>query len=211
MCGVGTDNDDLILTLFKCSTLGVIYASVLEMLRSLEVAADIGAQKVVLHPSMAGGMGAYVLDTVKQLALDFIAQMADAARPLGLTLCLENMMPRNRIGVEPEDLEEIFAHVAGLKMTLDTGHANIGDRRGRRLIAFVDRFGSRIEHLHISDNSGHCDDHLAVGQGTVNFKSVVRRLQTMGYDDTITLEVFDADRRLLVNSRETIASMFAAV
>jgi sugar phosphate isomerase/epimerase len=52
------------------------------------------------------------------------------------------------------------------------------------------------------------DDHLAVGQGTINFGDLVRRLKTLGYDDTVTLEVFDANRQMLVASREQIRALF---
>jgi sugar phosphate isomerase/epimerase len=178
------------------------------MHRSLDVAADLGAKKVVLHPSMAGGMGAFVLDTVKGYAFDFLSEMVDAAHCLDVTICLENMFPRNRLGVEPDDFEEIFKIFPSLKMTLDTGHANIDDRRGRRLKGMVSRFGKRIGHLHFSDNQGKLDDHLAVGQGTVNFAELVRRLKGAGYDDTVTLEIFDENRRMLVKSRERIEAMF---
>ena len=183
-------------------------ASVTEMRRSLEVAADLGAKKVVLHPSMAGGMGAFVLDTVKGYAFDFLSEMVDAARCLDVMICLENMFPRNRLGVEPDDFEEIFKNFPSLKMTLDTGHANIDDRRGRRLKGLVKRFGKRIGHLHFSDNQGKLDDHLAVGQGTVNFAELVLRLKGAGYDDTVTLEIFDENRRMLVESRRRIEALF---
>ena len=191
-------------------TASIRQASVGEMLRSLEVAADLGAAKVVLHPSMAAGMGAFVPDTVKFYAMEFLSHMAQAAREQDLILCLENMMPRNLIGVEPEDLEAFLDAVPGVKLTLDTGHANIGDRRGRRLNGLMDRLGDRIGHLHISDNSGKRDDHLAVGQGTVRYTDLVRRLKSAGYDDTITLEVFDVDRRMLVESRKRIEAMLRA-
>jgi sugar phosphate isomerase/epimerase len=183
-------------------------ASVKEMHRSLELAADLGSKKVVLHPSMVGGMGAFVPDTVKRYAFDFLADMTIAAQRLNITICLENMFPRNRLGVEPDDFEEIFRLFPSLKLTLDTGHANIGDQRGRRLKSLVNRFGERIEHLHISDNSGRRDDHLAVGQGTVNFDEMVHRLNVRGYDGTVTLEIFDSDRTMLVKSRERIKALF---
>ncbi|MEE4111540.1 MAG: sugar phosphate isomerase/epimerase [Desulfobacteraceae bacterium] len=184
-------------------------ASWTEMRRSLNVAADLGAKKVVLHPSTAGGMGAFVLDTVKGYAFDFFSEMVDAARCLDVAICVENMFVRNRLGVEPDDFEEIFKTFPSLKLTLDTGHANIHDRRGRRLKALVDRFGRRIGHLHVSDNQGTRDDHLAVGQGTVKFADLAMRLKGAGYDDTVTVEVFDENRRMLVESRERIKAMFA--
>ena len=127
-----------------------------------------------------------------------MGQVAAAAQQLGLAICLENMFPRCRIGVDPDDFEAIFSAFPSLKMTLDTGHANIEDKRGRRLKGLADRFGQRIGHLHISDNRGKRDDHLAVGQGTVKFADLIRRLKIVGYDDTVTLEIFDDNRRMLV-------------
>lgn len=184
-------------------------ASVDEMHRSLEVADSLGADKVVLHPSMVGGMGAFVPATAKGYAFDFFAGMVAAAMELQTTICLENMFPRNGIGVTPDELGEIFAAFPSLRLTLDTGHANIDSDRNSRLLQLVERFGDRLGHLHFSDNRGKRDDHLAVGRGTVNFKELVRRLRKTGYDDTLTLEVFEQDRRLLVDSRRTIEAMFA--
>ena len=183
-------------------------ASVMEMRDSLDVAAELGAKKVVLHPSMAGGMGAFVLDTVKRYAFDFLSEMVVAAQRLNMTICLENMFPRNRLGVEPDDLAVIFRTFPSLRLTLDTGHANVDDRRGRRLKRLVDGLGDRIGHLHFSDNRGKLDDHLAVGQGTVRFRDLVARLKALGYDDTLTLEVFDTNRDMLVQSRDRIREMF---
>jgi sugar phosphate isomerase/epimerase len=190
-------------------TESVRLASIAEMRQSMEVAAELGCDKVILHPSMASGMGVFILDEVKRHAFDFLATMAASAERLGVAICLENMFPRYGIGVEPDDFGEIFDRFPSLGLTLDTGHANIGDRRGRRLKGLVSRFGQRIGHIHISDNRGRHDDHLAVGQGSVNFADLVHRLKTVGYDDTITLEVFDENRQMLVESRARIERMFA--
>jgi sugar phosphate isomerase/epimerase len=189
-------------------TESIRHSSVEEMLRSLEVAAELGAQKVVLHPSIVFGMGPFVMDTVKEYFFGFLAEMVAAANRLKLTICLENMMPRNMLGVEPAHFEEIFEMYPTLQMTLDTGHANIGAPAGSRLFELVKRFGNRLGHIHISDNLGKGDDHLAVGQGTVDFSALISRLVKLGYDDTITLEVFDQDRRMLTESREKIKRLF---
>jgi sugar phosphate isomerase/epimerase len=182
-------------------------ASINEMRQSLAVAVELGASKAVLHPSMAVGMGPFVLDAVKGYAFDFLSEMVAAAQRLETTICLENMFPRNRLGVEPDDFEAIFSAFPSLKLTLDTGHANIDDRGGRRLKELVERFGSRIGHLHISDNRGQRDDHLPVGRGTVRFRRLVRQLKATGYDDTATLEVFGVSHETLVASRERIQAM----
>ena len=118
------------------------------------------------------------------------------------------MFPRNVLGVEPDDFEEIFKMFPSLKLTLDTGHANIDGQRGNRLMQFVERFGKQIGHLHFSDNLGERDDHLAVGKGSVNFSKLILSLKEIGYNDTLTIEVFDQNRQMLVESRELIKALF---
>jgi sugar phosphate isomerase/epimerase len=111
--------------------------------------------------------------------------------------------------VTPEDLDEFFTAFPSLRLTLDTGHANIDGEENSRLFQLVERFGQRLGHMHFSDNHGKRDDHLAVGRGSIDFPEFVRRLKTTGYDNTITLEVFEKDRRLLVDSRRKIEALLA--
>jgi len=89
-------------------------------------------------------------------------------------------------------------------LTLDTGHANIG---GRRSLDFIEKFGSRIGHLHISDNLGKRDDHLAIGSGVIDFLKIIGALKQCGYDDTATLEIFSDDRQELKKSRNRFDEM----
>ncbi len=182
-------------------------ASVAEMRFSLETAVELGAQKVVLHPSMVGGLGSFVPDIIKEYAFEFLSEMVTVSRHLEMTLCLENMFPRNILGVEPSDFEDIFKMFPSLKLTLDTGHANIDDQNKDRLKHFVGLFNNRIGHLHFSDNNGKRDEHLAIGKGCVDFEKLVRDLKTIEYDDTLTLEVFDKDVSMLIKSRERIKKM----
>ena len=183
-------------------------ASLEEMRASLRVAAELGTEKVVLHPSMVFGLGGYVLDTVKQYGTEFVSEMVEEARSLGVRICMENMMPNNLLGVEPEDFRELFAAFPDLKLTIDTGHAHIMDYSGNRLWELVERFATRIDHLHFSDNNGHRDEHLALGKGTIPFKKLCRKIKTTGYDDTLTLEIFDTDRRELLRSRNFIKKLW---
>ncbi len=184
--------------------------SVKEMRSSLDLAAKLGAKKVVLHPSMAWGMGAFVLDKVHRYAERFLSEITSFAEKLGVTICLENMMPRNFLGVEPEYFEQVFEKLPNLRLTLDTGHANIGSQNGRRLNEFVHRFGHRISHIHVSDNGGRRDDHWALGEGVVDFPGFIADLKKIGYDDTITLEVFDVNREKLQESRAVIENLLSA-
>ena len=178
------------------------HASMQEMFQSLEVAAELGAQKVVLHPGHIGGLGIYVIETALAHANNSLATIIQHAQKLGLCVCLENMFPRCRAFVEPDDFIDIMERFPDLKLTLDTGHANIGTQKGQRILEFIEKFGHRIGHLHISDNLGQRDDHLPLGSGSINFAKIARAIKNCGYDETATLEIFSEDRQALVQSRQ---------
>jgi len=183
-------------------------ASVAEMVDALETAGELGAEKVVFHPGLIRGMGSHVLPTAKALAMESIAAIAAAGAAVGLKLCIENMFPAYGAFFEPDEYAPIFGRFPELGFTLDSGHANIrSPGAGRRMLAFLDRFADRLAHVHISDNSGKGDEHLPLGDGNVDFTALIRRLNALRYDDTVTFEVFDPDRRRLVDSRRQFEQM----
>jgi sugar phosphate isomerase/epimerase len=190
-------------------THGLRKASLNEVLKSLETAAELGCLKAVLHPGYILGLGIFVMDQARAYALESLDAIVEKADQLDLLLCLENLFPKAHSLMEPEDFADIFVKFPNLKMTLDTGHAHIEDKAGKRAIKFIERFPDRIGHIHISDNLGEADNHLPVGAGTVNFHEIVNALKGIGYDGTITLEVFSRDRDYLKMSRHKIAAMFA--
>jgi len=186
-------------------------ASLDEMRHSLDTAARLGAKKAVLHPSMISGLGPFVMETAKALALESLALISEKAASLGIPLCLENMFPRYLSCFEPKHFKEIFKAFPSLNMCLDTGHANIDDPDQKRLSRFLRQFPEKISHIHISDNHGKKDNHLGVGQGVIDFEKLVRQITDAGFDATITFEVFSEDSMDLVKSRDRISSWVRSV
>jgi sugar phosphate isomerase/epimerase len=185
-------------------------ASLSEVLESLEVAAHLNSLKVVLHPSYISGLSLLVMDQARDRAWRSLEATVEKADQLGLSLCLENMFPATNSLVEPEHFVPVFEAFPSLKMTLDTGHAHIQSKGSKRALHFIERFGNRIEHIHANDNFGKEDNHLPIGAGTVDFPRITKALKKIGYDGTITLEVFSRDRDYLKISQEKLAAMFAA-
>ena len=179
-------------------------ASLQEVIGALETASDLGGEKVVVHPGYIDGLAVHVLDDALNLVMAALEKIWLRSSQLGLMLCIENMFPGVGPFVEPENFEPIFTSFPDMKLVLDTGHANIGDRGGHRLLDFIHRFGTRLGHLHVSNNNGRCDEPLPVGHGTIGFKAMVRALKRIGYDDTLTLEIFSPNRADLVTSRRKL-------
>lgn len=180
---------------------GIRQASLAEVLAALETAAALGAEKIVAHPAAISGMGALVPEVARRHALESLAIIDARAAELGVCLCLENMFPRARFGVEADEFRDILGRFPALKLTLDTGHAHIGCPGGRRIMEFVESFAERIGHIHVSDNLGQEDNHLPIGAGTIPFPKIIASLKRSGYNGTVTFEVFTPDREYLWLSR----------
>ena len=189
-------------------TPGIRKASLDEVLASLETAAALNAEKVVVHPAYITGMGSFVMDQARRYALDSLAAIVGKAAELDLVLCLENMFPRTQFCVGVDDFKDIFERFPSLKLTLDTGHANIGTSKGKRILEFIETFPERIGHVHVSDNFGKEDNHLPIGAGNINWPRVLKALRKIDYDDTVTFEIFSADRDYLKISRKKFLNMW---
>ncbi len=183
-------------------TASIRRASLDEMCRSLQVAADLGAVKVVFHPGAVRGMGHFVPDTARAYCLESLDAINHLAAGLGLPLCIENMFPGYGAYFKPGEYEPIFERYPDMQMTLDAGHAHIGAVDGSRLRRFVKRFADRIDHLHISDNSGTADEHLPTGGGSIDFQWLVKELKATGFNTTVTFEIFTGKTGDLKASRE---------
>jgi sugar phosphate isomerase/epimerase len=183
-------------------------ASIREIIASLEAAVELGSEKVVLHPGYIDGLAVRVMEDALAHAMDSLARFSDRATALGITLCIENLFPRLGPYADPDEFEIILNAFPALKFVLDTGHAHIGDDTGQRCVDFAARFADRLAHVHVSDNRGRDDEHLPVGHGTLPFEAVIRTLKTIGYDDTITLEIFGVGGEVIKASRYRLEQWF---
>tara|TARA_Y100000034_G_scaffold44576_2_gene54763 strand:+ start:5394 stop:7511 length:2118 start_codon:yes stop_codon:yes gene_type:complete len=83
-------------------------------------------------------------------------------------------------------------HIAG---TFDIGHANIWKKYYEGTDKDFNKWlidqakdlikGGFVKHIHITDNLGYHDEHLAVGQGTAPIKELVKELEKEGIKDVI--------------------------
>lgn len=182
-------------------------ASLTEMRRSLDTAAELGMDKAVLHPPYLMGLARMVKDLAMGHVMNSLTTITAHAADAGITLCLENMPPQAGGFMTPDDFAIVFQRFPSLKMTLDVGHAHIGDPNGRRSLDFIDRFGDRIDHLHISDNAGKCDDHQPLGKGTAPLRWIAAALNRITYSGTATFEIFTERRKDMAESRERFQRM----
>jgi sugar phosphate isomerase/epimerase len=184
--------------------------SLQENVDALEAGAELGINKMVLHPGFITGLGRLLLDRAKGYALESIESILKRSNQLGLTLCLENMFPEAHYFSQPSDFQPLFEAFPETRLTLDIGHANLGGGRNKSS-EFIQRYGHRIGHVHANDNFGKEDNHLPIGAGIIDFERILKELREAQYDDTMTLEVFSRDRDYLKISKEKIKRMWGAL
>jgi sugar phosphate isomerase/epimerase len=167
--------------------------------RALDVFADAGVALVNVHPDPRVPL--YPADQVRAVNAQAIALLARDAAQRGLDLMVENI---DRTVSDPEEMRALLDAVPEARLHLDVGHANLrlGLHEANRTKAFLDAFGDRLAHVHVSDNRGGTEDlHLPLGAGTIDWRAAVRALKGAGYDGTVTLEVFSREREHLRTSR----------
>jgi sugar phosphate isomerase/epimerase len=131
-----------------------------------------------------------------RLNAEALKPLVEMAASYGLTLILENFKtPFDSVSTYSRLLEE----VPGLQVHLDFGHTNLGKDDGAY---FCTHLGEHIRHVHFSDNRGQEDEHMPLGTGNIDWEKAVTALKSIGYDGTITLEVFGKDRSALLQPLE---------
>jgi sugar phosphate isomerase/epimerase len=151
--------------------------------RHLEAAAEIGAEKYVVHPDYQGCRVTPDPRVVDALRRTF-AELEEYQRELGVRIVVENMPGAgySHFGA-PGDLD-----LGELGLILDTGHAAMCGT----LHDFLREPCAELAHVHLHDNRGPADardPHLPLGQGVVDARAVLRAARASGA--TVILEVLD--------------------
>jgi sugar phosphate isomerase/epimerase len=158
---------------------------------SIELAAAVGADNVVLHPPFRWQ---------KEYARDFADGVALREDESGIRLAVENMFPwraRNR-SIEAylphwDPVDQPYDHV-----TLDLSHTATA---GSDALAMVAALGPRLAHLHLADGLGSpMDEHLVPGRGDQPCAEVLEVLARQDFSGSVVVEV--STRRVSEEQRE---------
>ncbi|HLZ10595.1 MAG TPA: sugar phosphate isomerase/epimerase family protein [Chloroflexota bacterium] len=181
-------------------------AAIEEMVVCFDLFARLGAKLINVHPDPRVP-SLFPRDWIVQRNVDSLGRLSGLAEERGVRLMLENL-PGLFNAVDP--LQGMFEALPEIGWHLDVGHANLGTATNVSG-ALIDALGSRLCHVHLSDNKGgDADLHLPLGAGTIDWTWAVDLLRRHGYDDTITLEVFSPDVDYLTASRRKLRALWDA-
>ncbi len=178
-------------------------AAIQEAEKCLSFFAELGVRAMNVH--VDSRVPGFAPDWIRQRNIGAFAIISARAQELGISLMVENGE-----GDDAEYFAPFFETIPQLGLHLDIGHANINTRKSHAP-ELLKRFGDRLKHVHLSDNKGRGDDHLAIGAGTIDWKRELKVLKTTGYDGTITLEVFYGDSGLISYSRDKVRTLWESL
>jgi sugar phosphate isomerase/epimerase len=148
----------------------------------IDLAHRLGAQTLVVHPESLG-----VDDASARPDVPEIRRVLDHARRRGVRVALENTVDSLRALDRALDIAEGDSTFG---ICIDIGHAALSRDAGRHPVrAYVERYSSRLVHLHLHDTMGTNDDHTVPGRGRVDWPGVQSILREVAYEGPAILEV----------------------
>ncbi len=151
-----------------------------------------GGRLVVVHPS---DLRRHDHDAPSRLhdSAHSLSVLADRCARQDQRLVVETPLP-HLIGGDPEELAFLLGRLPpDVGVCADTGHTFLG-RHWHRVLEVA---GPRLAHVHASDNHGTRDDHLAPGDGAIDWADVARSLRAARFSGWIMLELSCVDQAAL--------------
>ena len=152
---------------------------------ALAIAQIVPYRHLVIHLGVPESLKPAASDNSRDAARRSVEELHTIADKSGVQLALEvipNALsnPDALVALIEDDLDG-----ANVGICMDVGHAHImGD--------FADAIEACSGHLittHLHDNHGKSDDHLAPGDGNIDWPLALMALQKIGYDGTWLFEV----------------------
>lgn len=155
-----------------------------ECKESVEQAIKCGAKSIVLHSSCGAFLRGVYLDGWISRSAEFYLELVDTYK---LPVFIENGF---EVDSDPIKLLLKKANSKNIGSCLDIGHANYSRIS---LEKWVDEIGDKIGYLHLSDNMGLFDDHMPLGDGSIDWKKANSLLAYLPKETPMTLEVGGID------------------
>lgn len=129
---------------------------------------------VVCHAGYEWKRYGYVKEDWLKNCIDIWHWLGGSIKAAGGRLMLENVFEE-----EPEDIQVLFENLVeqDVGFCLDTGHQAAFSRAS--LTTWLNSLGRYLGQLHLHDNRGWQDEHMALGWGRIDFETFFKQLKSM--------------------------------
>jgi sugar phosphate isomerase/epimerase len=151
-----------------------------DMKRTFELATEIGAKVVTIHPAQK---------TIEVSEIESLEKLNELGGKYRVRVGIETMG-----GTETERKMLIISqlNLKHIGITLDTGHIHfengIAFESYGGLGNLIDKTNAKIVHVHAHDYDGN-NDHIAIGKGYIGFPDIIAALCRAKFSGSICLEI----------------------
>ncbi|MDK2791054.1 MAG: hypothetical protein PWP15_1563 [Methanothermococcus sp.] len=185
--------------------------TVSSIVEAIEGAFELDAKVVTLHPGYIPPLWSSYIEDILDNNFSSLNDIVGVAEDYQVMLGLENMPNyMGVLGITPEALKDIVREIDSkyLGITLDVGHANTAGNPAE-FVKELNNIGQGIVHVHMHDNNGNDDEHLKIGDGNIDFLSVLNALKDIKYEGVLSFE--SKSIRDAVKSREVVKELISNI
>lgn len=173
----------------------------------IDFCADLGSDRMIVgSPKQRNIIASETRDTVWARTVDVFRGLAEKAVSRGVILCIEPLSPAetNFINTAAEAVEMVKAVGSpGFQLMLDV---KAMASEGRPIADIIREAAPWVRHFHAND-----PNLLGPGFGAMDFGPIVEALREVGYDEWVSVEVFNFEpgaRVIATRSREYLRRVF---
>lgn len=154
---------------------------------SLDMAKEMGAEFVLTSPANGGCLATY--DELWARLEETVRELGDHAAKTGVKLVVEALTPyESNFFTRANDLVELFRRIDNPYVV---GMCDVVPPfvQHESIMAYFDKLGDKMDHMHIIDGENGTDSHIVPGEGSIPLKEMLCELKRIGYHKTATLEL----------------------
>ena len=153
----------------------------------IEMGAALGAKFVMTSPANGGYLATY--DELWPRLIKTVRELADYAAKYEICLVVEPLTPyESNFFTRANDLVELFKRIDNPYLI---GMCDVVPPyvQHESIMAYFDKLGDKMQHMHIIDGEGGTDSHIMPGEGSMPLNEMFYELKRIGYEGTATIEL----------------------
>ncbi|NLJ86531.1 MAG: sugar phosphate isomerase/epimerase [Firmicutes bacterium] len=161
------------------------------MRRSIIGAGLVGAKWLVIHPGSVHDDIWYSYKKSLEANVEAFKKYADLAAKHNVNIAIENMIESRETRRYASSTEELLELLDVLDDPIfgicwDFGHAHLAKVDQCEALRTI---GKNLKALHVADNRGEKDDHIAPYFGTIVWEPIMKTLKEIEYEGDFTYEI----------------------
>ncbi len=157
---------------------------------SMDMAKALGAGSMLVSPAHAGYLA--TREEIWERLARTMRELAEHAEKIGITILLEALTPyESNVCTSANDLAELFRLVPSERLA---GMCDLVPPfvQAESIMAYFDKLGPKMAHLHVVDSTGDSDTHVVPGEGRLPLRELLAELRELPYEGTATIELVTA-------------------